>query len=107
MAALGTGSTGAGGWTVPSTVTAEFIDRLRPHSVLARSGANFIPLDPGENRMPTVTGDPTAQFLADGASQNETAITFGAADFNAKTIRFVIKASQRNFPGQPPADGDR
>lgn len=59
--ALSAGLDTSGGYTVPSILSAAFIDAMRAQSVVSRAGAKVVPLE-GETSVATVVSDPVPQW---------------------------------------------
>ena len=85
----------SGGYTVPSILTAQLIDRLRAQSVLMRAGATTMVLpDGGEVSMAKLTGDPTASWHRESTSITASTPTFGRVTFQPRTLVSMVKASR-------------
>ncbi len=96
--AMSEGTPSAGGYTVDSVVSADFIDRLRPATTCIRAGARTITFD-GTNsyNMAKLTTGLTAEWKAENASQSAADMAFGNVQFAPKTLRALIKISRELF----------
>lgn len=92
--ALSEGSDSAGGYTVPTPLAREFIDRLRAQSVLMRAGARTVPMDSETLAMARLETDPVAAWKAENASFTESDPTFSRVLLEAKTLRGLVKVSR-------------
>lgn len=99
--ALSEGSLTAGGHMVPVPLAQNVIDRLRAATVVFRAGARTVEMDSQTLKIAKVTGDPTASWLAEGASMSSTDPTFGAVTLTAKTLRCVVVASREVVEDAP------
>jgi HK97 family phage major capsid protein len=93
--ALSEGTPSAGGYTVPSLISADFVDRLRPISRILQAGANLFTIDDKTNKynIAKLTGGITIQWLAENAESTPADITFGNVQFGFKTCRAIVKVS--------------
>jgi HK97 family phage major capsid protein len=90
---LGFGDNTAGGYTVPSILSAQWIDLLRAKMVLSQAGARTVPMDSKTLTMARVTGDPTTTWHPENASISAGDPTFGAVTLDAKTCVCMVKLS--------------
>jgi len=95
--ALSAGTDSAGGFTVPSIVSSEFIDKLRPTSNVLASGALIVPLLSDDTTIARLDEDLTFQWKAENAAINESSPTFGRVRFQPKTCVALIKGSRELF----------
>jgi HK97 family phage major capsid protein len=94
-AALSEGSDSAGGFTVPTFLSAQLIDRLRARSVVFQAGARTIPLDTGKaTTIAAILTDPAATWRAENAAVATSDMTFGAVSFVPKTLAVIVTASR-------------
>lgn len=84
----------SGGYTVPTSLAAELIDLLRAKSVVIQAGAKTIDMPTSEMTFAKLTGDPTPGWVGEGVAMDETAPTFAAINFTAKTLRMLITCSR-------------
>jgi HK97 family phage major capsid protein len=92
-AALSEGTDSAGGFSIPTTVLPEFIDRLRAATRFIEAGAQTIMLDGLRTRIMRIENDPTAGWRAENAAVTESDPTFGAVDFVPKSLAVLVKVS--------------
>lgn len=92
--ALSEGTDSAGGYTVPTPLAAEAIDRLRREAVVVRAGALTVPMDSATLSMARLEADPTVAWRAEGGSVGEGDATFGRVLFEAKSLAVLIKISR-------------
>lgn len=92
--ALSEGSDSAGGFSVPSVLSAQLIDRLRARNVAIQAGARTIPITSDRQTIARVAGDPTPGWKAENAQQSETDVTFDNVVFEPKTLMVLVRASR-------------
>lgn len=92
--ALAEGSGPSGGFTVPTVLSAELIDRLRPQSHVLRAGARIVPLGSDEYTFARLASDPTPGWRGEEGSVTESDATFEAITFRPKSVAFLVKASR-------------
>ena len=91
--ALGTSDDTAGGYLLPSVVSAEIIDLARAAATFIRAGAQTIPLTDSNKTFPTLEADPTAYWKDENDTITESAPTFGRILAAPKTLTCLIKSS--------------
>lgn len=91
--ALAAGTDAAGGYTVPTTTSAELIDLARSNMVLAEAGARVVPLDTGQHVIAKLASDPVAAWRVENAAVNESDPTFDGVTLAPKSIAVLVKAS--------------
>lgn len=96
--AMSEGVASAGGYTVDSVVSADFIDRLRPATTCIRAGAKTITFN-GTNsyNMAKLTTGITAEWKAENASQTAADMAFGNVQFAPKALRALVRVSRELF----------
>lgn len=92
--ALSEGTDSAGGYTVPSIVSAKWIDRLRPVSVALRAGAQLVPLSSDVTTIAKLLTDPTCAWRSENAQISPSDPTFGAVTFTARSLATLVVASR-------------
>lgn len=94
--ALSEGSDSAGGFTVPTMVSARMIDALRAASVAVRAGALTVPLTgPGGTfNVAKVATDPTPSWRSEHGSVAESEPTFTRVQFVPRSLTVLVKASR-------------
>lgn len=88
----GTGS--AGGFIVPTPLSARVIDKARSLTRVFQAGATTVPMSSQTLKMGRVSGDPTAEWKAENAAITASDITLEQIEFKAKTLIAQIKASR-------------
>ncbi|CAN1529516.1 COG4653 Predicted phage phi-C31 gp36 major capsid-like protein [Caulobacteraceae bacterium] len=92
--ALSEGTDSAGGFSVPTILSAQIIDRLRAQSVLIRAGARTVPLSSDQNVIAKLTADPTPAWRAESAAIAVSDPTFGAVSLAPKSLAVLVKFSR-------------
>ena len=92
--ALSEGTDSAGGFTVPTILSAAIIDRLRAQSVLIRAGARTVPLTSDTNVIAKLSADPTPAWRAESAAIAISDPTFAAVTLAPKSLAVMIKFSR-------------
>lgn len=90
--ALAAGSDSAGGFTVPTILSAQLIDLLRPQAHVLAAGARLVPIDSDKHRFAKLASDPSPTFRAENDPVPESDPTFSSVLFEPKTAAFVVKA---------------
>jgi HK97 family phage major capsid protein len=92
--ALSIGTNSAGGYTVPTILSAQLIDGLRAASVVQAAGAQFVPM-PGANlNIAKVLSDPVAGFRLEEAAVAIADPTFGMVALAPKSLAVLVKVSR-------------
>ncbi|MCJ9672912.1 MULTISPECIES: phage major capsid protein [unclassified Neorhizobium] len=92
--ALSEGSDSAGGFTVPTELSAYLIDRLRRSSIVNQAGAVTVPLDSKDNIIAKLLTDPTPAWRAENGPVAVSDMTFGAVSFKPKSLAVLVKVSR-------------
>lgn len=92
--ALSEGTDSAGGFTVPTPLASQFIDRLRARSVAMQAGAMTVPMDSATLAMARLETDPDSGWRAENAAIVEGDPTFGRVLFDAKTLAGKLTISR-------------
>lgn len=92
--ALSEGSDSAGGYTVPTLLSASLIDRLRRNSVVNRTGAITVPLGSDNNVIAKLVSDPVPGWRAENGEVNESDMTFDRVTFQPKSLAVLVKVSR-------------
>lgn len=94
-AAYAEGAGATGGYTVPTILIPELIDRLRPAMVTSAAGARVMALEGYQNRIPRVLSDPSATWLGqqEGVAIPESEGSFDYIELDPKTLAFMVKVS--------------
>lgn len=92
--ALSEGTDSAGGYTVPTLLSASLIDRLRAASVVNQAGAITVPLGSDNNVIAKLLSDPVPAWRTENAEVAESDSTFGAVSFVPKSLAVLVKVSR-------------
>lgn len=92
--ALSEGTDSAGGYTVPTRLASEFIDKLRANMVVMSAGARIVPMDSDNMAIARVTGDPTVTWTAENAEISASDPTFDAVTLAPKKLATLVKVSR-------------
>ena len=92
--ALSEGTDSAGGFTVPTFLSARLIDRLRAKSTIFKAGAQTIPLTTDSNKFAKLATDPTATWRLENASISDNSPTFSELEFTPRSLVSLVKASR-------------
>lgn len=92
--ALGESTDSAGGYTVPSILSAEMIDLLRAASVARQAGARHVPLDSDKHSFAKLLSDPKATWRPEHGLVTESDPTFGRVLFEPKSLAVLVKVSR-------------
>lgn len=95
--ALGGAVGASGGFTVPTPLASQFIDRLRSQSVAIAAGAVTVPMDAATLQMVRVESDPSCDWRAENAAIAEGDPVFGRVLFTAKTLAGRVPMSRELF----------
>lgn len=102
--AMSVGTAGAGGFLVPSLLSAQVIDKARARSVVSRAGAVVIPMDSSSLKFARVATDPTASWKLENAAATASDMLLEEVQFNAKTLMAYVKGSVEIFEDSPIED---
>jgi len=100
---MGETSNTAGGFLVPSQLSAEIIDLARAKSVVVQAGAQTIPMESDRLTMARLEGDPTFQVKTENAKFAQSDATFGAISFTSNTLGTVVAISRELAQDAPNA----
>lgn len=92
--ALGTGTGAAGGFIVPSTLSAELIDNARAQTRVIQAGARTFPLDAAEVKVAKLTGDPQADWRSEHGTIPESDASFDQIVFQPKALAVITRLSR-------------
>jgi HK97 family phage major capsid protein len=92
--ALSEGTDSAGGYTVPTILASEFIDKLRAKSVVFQAGARTVPMSSDNLAIARVTGDPTVAWTAENAEITASDPTFDAVTLAPKKLACLVRLSR-------------
>lgn len=91
---LSEGTDSAGGYTVPTQLSSNIIDKARAASVMNQAGVQTYLTDSDNLTVAKVTGDPTVETKAENAAFSGSDITFGAVSFAPKLVGIYCTASR-------------
>jgi HK97 family phage major capsid protein len=86
-------TTGSAGVLVPTTVAGYVIDLMRSAVVVSKLGARTVPMSSKTTTIPRITGDVTAQWLAEGATLTLSDATLDSVTLTAKRLDAGTKVS--------------
>lgn len=92
--ALSEGTDSAGGYTVPTRLASNFIDKLRAKTVVFQAGAQTVPMDSDNLAIARITGDPTVAWTAENAEISASDPTFDAVTLAPKKLACLVKVSR-------------
>ena len=92
--ALSEGTDSAGGYTVPTYLSAQLIDQLRSRTVAFKAGAQTVPLNTHITYVARIATDPTSVWHGENASETPSTGTFDRIQFTAKTLLTLTTASR-------------
>jgi HK97 family phage major capsid protein len=90
-AAEGTGS--AGGYLVPTPLSARILDLARSKTVVMQAGAQAVPMEAETLGLAMVTEDPQPGWRNENAAIDVSDITFGKVTLTARSLAVLVKAS--------------
>ncbi|MCZ4260973.1 phage major capsid protein [Limimaricola sp. G21655-S1] len=91
--ALAEGSDSAGGYTVPTVLSARLIDLLRANSVVNQAGAQTVPLTSDDHSIAKLASDPTPAWRAEAGAVAESDPTFARVPLRPKSLAVMTKVS--------------
>lgn len=91
---MGTGTGSAGGYVVPTFLSAQILDAARAASVVVQAGASTFPLTTDETTVAKITGDPSAAWRAEHAPIPESDIVLGQVTFRPKALACITRVSR-------------
>ncbi len=91
--ALSASVASGGGFAVPSILAQEFIEFLRPASVVRSAEPRVLPLVNGNLAMPRINGGATASYLGENQPIGATQQTFGQVKLVAKKLAALVPIS--------------
>ena len=87
-------SLGSDGYTLPTHVAAELVDRLRAGNPLIQAGARTMLLEGSDVKMVRVVTDPSAEFLPELGEQDLSTPAFDSVSFAPKTVRAIVEVGR-------------
>lgn len=95
--ALAEGTDSAGGYTVPTTLSARLIDLLRANSVAIAAGARTVPLGSDNNNIAKLASDPVPAWRDENDVVNESDPTFTNVPLVPKSLAVLTRVSRELF----------
>jgi HK97 family phage major capsid protein len=83
----------AGGFAVPTQLATEFIEFLRPASVIRSLGPRVLPMTNGNLSLPKITGGAVASYLGENQPIASTQQTMGQVKLVAKKLAAIVPIS--------------
>jgi HK97 family phage major capsid protein len=102
--AMGEATLAGGGYSVPSELSALWLDTARAASVCMAAGALTIPMTTSTMRIARVDTDPLVVFRAEHQPISETDLVFGAVDLKARTAGILCRVSVELLEDSPIAN---
>jgi len=91
-AVLNTGTTTKGGFIIPPGYSADFIELLRPNTVV-RKHTTSLPMPSGSITLPKQAGKSSASYIAEGDDIGVTEPAFGQVTLAAKKMAAIVPVS--------------
>jgi HK97 family phage major capsid protein len=91
--ALGEGIGPAGGFLVPTLLSAQIIDLAREQSAITRAGAQTVPMEQGAVTVATVVRDPKPSWRPEHGVIPEDQPVFGSQAMVAKSLAVIVPVS--------------
>ena len=98
------GTDSAGGYTVPTSLSGQIIDKARAASAISRAGVRTFMTDSDNLTVAKVTGDATVETKAENAAFTGSDLTFAAVSFTPFLVGCYVTVSRElaedgiNFP---------
>jgi HK97 family phage major capsid protein len=102
--AMGEATLAGGGYSVPSELSALWLDTARAASVCMQAGALTIPMATSTLRIARVDTDPTVMFRQEHQPITESDLVFGAVDLKARTAGILCRVSVELLEDSPIAN---
>jgi HK97 family phage major capsid protein len=91
---LAEGTDSAGGYTVPTALVRNFIDRMRAESVCVTAGAQTVLLETSKTNVARLETDPVPAWRSENAAVAESDPTFGTVLMTARSLAVMCKVSR-------------
>jgi len=91
--ALSEGTPSAGGYTVPTPLSSQLIDRMRSRSVVLRAGARVVDMQSETLKFAKLLTDPTAAWRNEAAPISDSSPSFGVVTLTARSLASLVKVS--------------
>jgi HK97 family phage major capsid protein len=99
--AMSVGSLPGGGFSVPSELSAQWIDMARAKAVTIAAGSGTIEMQTMTLRIAEIVGDVAPAFRPENTPLPENDVVFGALDLKARLIGVVTRASLELISDSP------
>lgn len=97
-------SSGGAGVLVPAPIASDVIDKMRSATVCIQAGARTRPMSSATVKMPRITGDPTPQWLNEGATLTASDATLDSVTLTARRLDAETKISMELSEDSDPVD---
>jgi len=94
----------AGGYMIPTFLSAQIIDQFRARNAAVAAGAQTVQMKAESHSFARVTSVPTCGWVREIQTVPESDMTFGRVTFEAKNLRCVLKASRNLLEDAPNID---
>lgn len=91
--ALAAGDATAGGFLIPPTLATDFIEFLRPQSIVRRLNPMILPMNQGTLTIPKLAGGATAAYIGENKAASLTQPQFGDLTLARKKLAALIPIS--------------
>lgn len=91
--AMGTTTGSAGGYTVPTTLSSQVIDRARAQTRVVEAGAITMQMETQEVNIPRILTDPVVAWRGEHDQITPVDFTFGSLTLTAKSLATIVKVS--------------
>ena len=91
--ALAAGDNAAGGFIVPTPLSQDIIELLRPMAVVRRLGPVIVPMPSGTIRIPKLTAGSAATYIGENTNISKTQPTFGQIALTYKKLAATVPVS--------------
>ncbi len=102
-AALGESSATAGGFLVPSVLSAQVIDLARAQARTLQAGVQTVPMERGNLTLAKVISDPTASWRGENQTIASSGMEFGAINLSGHSVAALVKLSRELVEDAPNA----
>jgi len=92
--ALSEGTDSAGGFTVPTQLLGESIDKLRAATTVFKAGARTVLLNTDKTSIARLATDPTATWKVENAQLSDNSPTFERIVFDAQSLMSIVLLSR-------------
>jgi HK97 family phage major capsid protein len=87
---LNVSNAAAGGIVVPTPVSSELVELLRPNTVFLQGGPTRIEMPNGSFKMPRAVSGSSASYSSEAEPAARTEPTFGSIEMTAKTLKAIV-----------------